>query len=147
MKTVVITSGFFNPIHPGHLECLELCKELGDELWVIVNNDQQIRLKTGKEEVFQDEKFRIRMVSALKSVDQVFLAIDQDGSVCESIRELVKEIKSLNSDDMRLIFGKGGDRFSGNIPEVQVCEELGVEIRDGLGEKTHSSSDYRGKIG
>jgi cytidyltransferase-like protein len=46
MKTIVITSGYFNPLHPGHLECLELCRELGDELWVIVNNDQQVRLKT-----------------------------------------------------------------------------------------------------
>ncbi|GHV22839.1 hypothetical protein FACS189428_5500 [Clostridia bacterium] len=146
MKTIVITSGYFNPIHPGHLECLELCKALGDELWVIVNNDQQVRLKTGKEEVFQDEEFRLRVVSALKVVDQVFLAVDQDGSVCESIRGLVKEIKKLNSGDVRLIFGKGGDRFSGNIPEVQVCEELGVEIRDGLGVKTHNSSEYRGKV-
>ena len=46
---------------------------------------------------------------------------------------------------MKIVFGKGGDRFSGNIPEVQVCGELGVEIRDGLGAKTHNSSEYRGK--
>ncbi|HOQ79174.1 MAG TPA: adenylyltransferase/cytidyltransferase family protein, partial [Candidatus Absconditabacterales bacterium] len=72
MKTVVITSGYYNPIHPGHIECLELCKALGDELWVIVNNDEQARAKTGKQEVFQDENFRMRVVGAIKGVDQVF---------------------------------------------------------------------------
>jgi cytidyltransferase-like protein len=147
MKTIVITSGYFNPLHPGHLECLELCKELGDELWVIVNNDQQVRLKTGKEEVFQDEQFRLRIVSALKPVDQVFLSVDQDGSVCESIRTVVKQVRELYGDEVQIIFGKGGDRFAGNIPEVKVCEELGIMIRDGLGAKTHNSSEYRGKVG
>lgn len=147
MKTIVITSGYFNPLHPGHLECLELCKALGDELRVIVNNDHQIRLKTGKEEVFQDEWFRMRIVSSLKPVDQVFLSVDQDWSVCESIRAVVKEIKKLYGDEVELIFGKWGDRFAGNIPEVQVCQELGIEIRDGLGVKTHNSSEYRAKVG
>jgi hypothetical protein len=46
-----------------------------------------------------------------------------------------------------VFFGKGGDRFAGNIPEVQVCEELRVVIKDGLGGKTHNSSEYRGKVG
>ena len=62
MKTVVITSGYFNPIHPWHIECLELCKELWDELWVIVNNDLQAKLKTWKNEVFQDEDFRMKII-------------------------------------------------------------------------------------
>ena len=85
MKTVVITSGYFNPIHPWHIECLELCKELWDELWVIVNSDLQARLKTWKDEVFQDENFRMKVVSSLKVVDEVFLSVDKDWSVCESI--------------------------------------------------------------
>ena len=93
MKTIVITSGYFNPIHPWHIECLELCKELWDELWVIVNNDLQAKLKTGKDTVFQDENYRMKIVSSLKVVDEVFLSIDQDGSVCESIREVTKKNK------------------------------------------------------
>ncbi len=145
MKTIVITSGYFNPLHPGHLDCLDLCKELGDELWVIVNSDHQTRLKTGKDEVFQDDDFRMRVVSALKVVDQVFLSIDQNGSVCESIRALANKAKNLYGDEVRIIFGKGGDRFSSNIPEVQICEEMGIMIKDGLGAKTHNSSDYRAK--
>ena len=112
---------------------------------MIVNSDHQARLKTGKEEVFQDEEFRMRVVAALRVVDQVFLSIDQDGSVCESIREVVRKVREKYGPDVKVIFGKGGDRFSGNIPEVKVCEELGVEIRDGLGLKTHNSSEYRRK--
>ena len=146
MKTVVITSWYFNPIHPWHIECLELCKELWDELRVIVNSDHQARLKTWKEEVFQDENFRMKIVSSLKVVDEVFLSIDQDWSVCESIREISKVIKEKFWDDTKIIFGKWWDRFSWNIPEVEVCKECGIEIRDWLWAKTHNSSDYRAKV-
>ena len=131
MKTVVITSGYFNPIHPWHIECLELCKELWDELRVIVNNDIQAKLKTGKDTVFQDENFRMKVVSSLKVVDQVFLSVDQD--------------KEKHWDDTIIFFWKWWDRFSGNIPEVQVCKELWIEIKDWLWSKTHNSSDYRAK--
>jgi cytidyltransferase-like protein len=65
-KTFVLTSGYFNPLHPGHIDCLKLCKELGDELRVIVNNDVQVRLKTQQDEVFQNEQFRMQVVGALK---------------------------------------------------------------------------------
>ena len=146
MKTVVITSWYFNPIHPGHIKCLQLCKGLGDELWVIVNNDHQAKLKTWKLELFQDQEFRMQVVNAIKGVDQVFLAVDQDWSVCESIRAIAEEIRSKYWAETKIIFGKWGDRFDGNIPEVQVCEELAIEIRDGLGMKTHNSSDFRAKI-
>ena len=147
MKTVVITSWYFNPLHPGHIECFELCKVLGDELWVIVNTDEQIKMKTGKHEVFQDEQFRMRVVSALKPVDRVILSVDTDGSVCESIRYVVGQIRSEYGSDVKIIFGKWGDRFASNIPEVQVCKDCNVEIRDWLGAKTHNSSDFRAKIG
>ena len=146
MKTVVITSWYFNPIHPGHIECLQLCKGLGDELWVIVNNDEQAKLKTWKSEVFQDREFRMKVVDSIKGVDQVFLAVDKDWSVCKSIRAIAEKIGAKYWAETKIIFGKWGDRFVGNIPEVQVCEELGIEIRDGLGVKTHNSSDFRAKI-
>ncbi len=145
MKTVVITSWYFNPIHPWHIECLELCKDLGDELWVIVNNDNQARLKTGKDSVFQDENFRLKVVSSLKVVDNVMLSVDQDASVCESIKEITRRIKEKYWDETIIYFWKWWDRFSWNIPEVQVCKDLGIEIKDGLWEKTHNSRDYREK--
>ena len=145
MKTVVITSWYFNPIHPWHIECLELCKDLWDELWVIVNNDNQAKLKTWKDTVFQDENFRLKIVSSLRVVDNVMLSVVQDGSVCESIKEITKRIKEKYWEDTTIYFWKGWDRFSWNIPEVQVCKDLWIEIKDGLWAKTHNSRDYRAK--
>ena len=146
MKTVVITSWYFNPIHPWHIECFELCKALWDELRVIVNTDDQVRAKTWKQDVFQDAQVRMRIVSALKPVNRVMLSVDQDGSVCESIRHIVDLIRNEYGADTKIIFGKWGDRFTDNIPEVQVCKDCNVELRDWLGAKTHSSSDYRNKV-
>ena len=128
---VVTTSGYFDPLHVGHLECLEMASELGDKLIVIVNSDLQAKLKKG--ESFMKEEDRMRIVSALKCVDEVFLSIDKDKSQCESLRSIKPDI-----------FAKGGDRTSGEIPESKICRELGIEIIDGLGEKIRSSSDLTG---
>ena len=128
---IVATSGYFDPLHVGHLECLEMAKELGDRLIVIVNSDLQAKLKKG--ESFMKEEDRMKIVSALKCVDHVFLSIDKDKSQCESLRHI-------NPD----IFAKGGDRTSDEIPESKVCEELNIDIVDGLGEKIRSSSDLTG---
>ena len=143
MKTIVITSMYANPIHPGHIECLELSKELGDELWVIVNSDHQAFLKRGVPS-FQDESFRMKVVSAIKPVDRVLLSIDEDASVCKSISLLHEEASKLNPG-CQLIFAKGGDRFANEIPERRVCEELGIKIVDGLGQKIYNSSDMLAK--
>ena len=128
---IVATSGYFDPLHVGHLECLEKASKLGDKLIVIVNSDLQAKLKKG--ESFMKEEDRMRIVSALKCVDEVFLSIDKDKSQCESLRHI-------NPD----IFAKGGDRMSDEIPESKVCKELGIKIVDGLGEKIRSSSDLTG---
>ena len=128
---VVATSGYFDPLHVGHLECLELASKLGDKLIVIVNSDLQAKLKKG--EAFMNEDDRMKIVAALKCVDEVFLSIDQDKTQCESL-------KRINPD----IFAKGGDRTSSEIPESKICKELNIKIIDGLGEKIRSSSDLTG---
>ena len=127
----IVTSGYFDPLHVGHIECLELAKELGDELIVIVNSDYQTKLKKGKS--FMSEQDRMKIVSSLKCVDKVFLSIDKDKSICESLRYL-------NPD----IFAKGGDRTSDEIPEAVVCKEMNIKIVDGLGKKIRSSSEFTG---
>ncbi len=144
-KTIVITSGYFNPLHPWHIECFELCKELWDELRVIVNNDTQAKLKAWSDLLFQDQEYRIKVVSAMKMVDRVMLAVDTDDSVCASIRAISEKIHTEYGATTTIIFGKWGDRFSDNIPEVQVCQELWIIIKDGLGAKIDNSSVYRAK--
>ena len=128
---IVVTSGYFDPLHVGHLECLELAKELGDKLIVIVNSDLQAKLKKGKS--FMDENDRMKIVSALKCVDEVFLSIDKDKTQCRSLEYLKPNI-----------FAKGGDRMSDEIPESKVCHKLGIQIVDGLGDKIRSSSEITG---
>ena len=107
-------------------------KELGDKLIVIVNNDKQAHLKKGFE--FMPFKERMEIVKALKFVDEVFPSIDEDKTVCKSL-EAVKPH----------IFAKGGDRFSHEIPEAEICNKLGIEIIHGLGDKIQSSSDLIAK--
>jgi D-beta-D-heptose 7-phosphate kinase/D-beta-D-heptose 1-phosphate adenosyltransferase len=95
---------YANPIHPGHIECLHLSRELADELWVIVNNDFQAKLKRGTES-FQDEKFRAEVVGALRAVDRAFVSVDQDPSVCASLEILIREARAREDVD-QVIFTK-----------------------------------------
>ena len=133
-----ITSMYANPIHPGHIECLRLSKELCNELWVIVNNDKQSELKRGVPS-FQDEHYRKEVVGSIRYVDHVFISTDDDGSVCKTLNNLVLAIRNIDSE-AEIIFTKGGDRFIDNIPEKEICNSLGIKIIDSLGEKTHHSS-------
>jgi len=135
MKTLVIVSGYFNPIHKGHIEYLNKSKQLGDELIVIVNSDLQRELKGSKEFMKEDE--RLTIVKSLKPVDIAYLAIDQDRSVKKTIEKL-HEIHAQFFD--RVVFANGGDQTQQTIPETEVCDRLGIEMVFGLGDKIQSSS-------
>lgn len=74
------------------------------------------------------------------------LSVDVDGSVCKSIAHIAMLIRDSYGSDTKIIFGKWWDRFADNIPEVQVCKQYNIEIKDGLWSKTHNSSEYRAKI-
>ena len=130
MKTVAI-SGYFDPIHVGHLEYISEARKLGDKLIVIVNNNHQCVLKKGKP--FMDEKDRVIITSSLKDVDEVFLSVDHDKTVCKSLELLKPDI-----------FANGGDRKNYEIPESAICKKYNIQIIDGLGEKIRSSSDLTG---
>jgi D-beta-D-heptose 7-phosphate kinase/D-beta-D-heptose 1-phosphate adenosyltransferase len=130
MKTVAV-SGYFDPIHVGHLEYLRLSKKLGDKLVVIVNNNHQCILKKGKP--FMDEMDRLEIVKSLEMVDEVFLSIDTDKSVCASLEEIKPDI-----------FANGGDRSTGEVPESKICKKHNIQMTDGLGDKIRSSSDLTG---
>jgi cytidyltransferase-like protein len=134
MKKAIIVSGYFNPIHKGHIEYFNLAKSLGDILIVIVNNDKQRVLKGSK--AFQHEDERVFIVSNVKSVDQVYLSIDEDRTVCETIKYIHQQLHH----NYQLAFANGGDQNNQSIPEVPVCNELGIELLDGLGDKIQSSS-------
>mgnify|MGYP001563772908 FL=1 len=128
-KIVVAVSGYFNPIHIGHIRLFKEAKKLGTKLIVIVNNDKQVKLKGSIP--FMNEKERMEIIAALAAVDNVILAIDKDRTVC-------KTLKLIRPD----IFANGGDRTKNNIPEVAVCQEINCQMvfNIGQGGKVQSSS-------
>ena len=133
-KKAIIVSGYFNPIHKGHLEYFHSAKSKADELFVIVNSDFQRNLKGSKE--FQDEEERVLIVSNFRVVDKTILSIDKDRTVCETIRKIAQDF----GNEYELSFANGGDQNNDTIPEKPICKELGVSLIDGLGDKIQSSS-------
>jgi cytidyltransferase-like protein len=133
-KKAIIVSGYFNPIHKGHLEYFQNAKKLADVLFVIVNNDHQRALKQSKE--FQLEDERMLIVSSLKPVDKAVLSIDTDRTVCATIANIAKEY----GQEYDLAFANGGDQNNQTIPERPICEKMGIALLDGLGDKIQSSS-------
>ena len=126
-ETIVCASGYFNPIHYGHIEYLEKSKQLGDKLIVIVNSDKQSHLKKGSS--FMPENERLKIVRSLRCVDAAILSVDEDRTVCKTLSHLHPDI-----------FTNGGDQNNDTIPEAKICKELKIKLIDGLGEKIQSSS-------
>ena len=126
---LVCVSGYFDPIHVGHLEYFKNSKKLGDKLMVIVNNDEQAALKKGKAFMPVDE--RIKIIEELSCVDLVVKSIDKDRTVCETLRKVEPKPD---------FFCNGGDQNNNTIPETKVCNDRGIILRDGFGDKIQSSS-------
>jgi cytidyltransferase-like protein len=136
---IIIVSGYFNPIHKGHLEYFIQAKSKGDLLFVIVNSDHQRDLKGSKE--FQKEDERLFIIQHIKEVDQALISIDQDRTVCKTLEMIYAQFRETHL----FAFANGGDQNNNSIPEVSICKNLGIELIDGLGEKIQSSSWLLGK--
>ena len=133
-KKAVIVSGYFNPIHKGHIEYFNNAKAIGDELFAIVNSDDQRELKGSC--AFQDEKERLLIVSNIKSVDKTILSIDKDRTVCATLKQISQDY----GKEYDLAFANGGDQNNDTIPERSTCEQNGITLIDNLGDKIQSSS-------
>jgi cytidyltransferase-like protein len=126
----VCTSGYFNPLHKGHVKLLQEAKALGNYLVVIVNNDIQVGLKGSKR--FMDEQERCEIVKALRCVDEVVLSIDTDRTVCETIKLIKPDI-----------FAKGGDSTPDNVPEKDLVPAIVYNVG---GDKIQSSSTLKNAL-
>jgi cytidyltransferase-like protein len=129
---IVMASGGFDPLHPGHASNLLAASKLGDTLVALVNGDAFLRAKKGKP--FQDLRTRCQIVSFVRGVDYVVpFEIESDQTVNEALRQLRPQV-----------FAKGGDRSAPHlVPEWVVCQELGVDMVFGIGaSKEWSSSDF-----
>lgn len=138
-KKVVMVSGGFDPVHIGHVRMFEEAKKLGDELVVVVNNDNWLRFKKGF--VFMHEDDRKEIIESFRPVDRVILTSHvlgtDDITVCREL-ELVRPH----------IFANGGDRKENvPVPEYEICRKLGIEMvfNVGHGGKVRSSSELVGQ--
>lgn len=137
MKTLIVVSGYFNPIHIGHLKLLQAAKASGDKLLVIVNNDTQQLFK--KYKIIMNEIERMEIIKAIRYVGEVVLSIDVDPSVIKTLEKI-----AIDNPEYKIIFSNGGDRDSiKEIPEGDICKKYNIKMRFGVGgfEKLNSSSN------
>jgi cytidyltransferase-like protein len=132
-KKVVAVSGGFDPLHIGHVRMFEKARALGDELVVILNNDNWLKAKKGF--AFMPEKERKEVIKALRMVDRVVLTSHAENATDMSVSKELLKIRPH-------IFANGGDRKLNNIPEVVVCGRINCDMvfNIGKGGKVQSSS-------
>jgi len=142
---VILISGGFDPVHKGHIECIQNAKKLADKVWVGLNSERWLRNKKGKS--FMSERERAFVMDNIKGVDWVYImnpkehtdttAVDFiDASRQRYMREIGKWEEGV------VAFGNGGDRVAGGVPPVEedVCKGYGIDLVWGLGDKVQSSS-------
>lgn len=136
-----IVSGYFNPVHYGHIEYINAAKQNCDKLIAVINSDYQRELKGTKE--FMDENHRARIIFNLKSVDDVFISVDKDKTQCQTLKYLKNKYKQYH-----LIFFNSGDRKGSNLvtAESDVCKEIGIEELILELPKIYSSSELLKKL-
>ena len=131
-KKTIAVSGGFDPIHVGHVRMILDAAQYGD-VTVILNSDEWLIEKKGYK--FMPWEERAEIIRAIKGVVNVVNTLyDTDGSVCNTLRNLKRDI-GLD------YFANGGDRYESNTPEMKVCNELGIGLLWNVGGgKIQSSS-------
>lgn len=139
MAEYVVVSGGFDPLHVGHVRMFQTALLFGEKLIVILNNDNWLKKKKGY--VFMPEEERAEIIMALAGVNDVIITEhkenDEDTSVCNELRKM-----AMMHADKRFVFANGGDRKINNIPEYELCLQLGIEMVFNVGgDKVQSSSE------
>ena len=126
-QNTIAVSGGFDPIHKGHVRMIRAASAFGSVI-VIANSDEWLMRKKGY--VFMPFEERAEILESIKGVITVVKAKDDDETVCETLRDLRPNM-----------FANGGDRKDDNVPEVAVCQEMGIQMLWNVGgDKIQSSS-------
>ncbi len=135
MKKLIIVSGGFDPVHKGHVRMFKESKEIGDYVVTALNSDEWLERKKGKP--FMRFEERKEILEAFRYVNEVISFNDYDDTASEAIRKIYDKYNS----EYEIYFANGGDRKTHNVPEMSICEELGVKMIWNVGgEKIQSSS-------
>jgi D-beta-D-heptose 7-phosphate kinase/D-beta-D-heptose 1-phosphate adenosyltransferase len=136
-----IVSGFFNPIHKGHLDYINTSKVFCDYLVCVVNNDIQVKVKGSK--LFMDEEHRMIILQNIKAVDEVMLAVDFEYRSAETLLNIREKYKQ-----NKLTFYNSGDVTldSWDPVELAICEEHNININLINLAKTCSSTELKDKL-
>lgn len=118
---IVVTSGGYDPIHPGHISCIFQSGNYG-RIAVVVNGDQFLTKKKGRP--FLDLKTRCQIVAGLRGISWVIpFEIENDQTVCAALEKIKPDY-----------FTKGGDRINAEtIPEWDICKSYNIKIITGVG--------------
>lgn len=133
MKTYYIVSGGFDPIHEGHIELIKSAYMESDGVIILLNSDDWLRRKKGKE--FMTYYTRFVICNNLKGVIDVINFNDEDNTASDGIKKA--RVKYPNDN---LVFANGGDRTQNNIPEIQTCKDCNVTLKFGIGGNTKANS-------
>ena len=134
-RSIIVLSGGFDPVHKGHLRMFRQASWLGHQVIVGLNSDDWLTRKKGQP--FMEFEERREILEAFRYINQVISFDDSDDSACD----LLEKVNSMYDTDHKIYFANGGDRGKDNVPEVDVCKELGVIMLWGVGgEKIQSSS-------
>jgi cytidyltransferase-like protein len=140
---VILISGGFDPVHKGHIECINNAKELAEQVWIGLNNDEWLQRKKGRS--FMNENERAFIMDNLKNVDWVYVMNPKDhldNTAIDFIEVSRKKFIKENGDLPHgvMAFGNGGDRTETTTLENSVCDSFGIDSVWGLGDKVQSSS-------
>ncbi len=119
MKKTIALSGGFDPVHMGHIDMIKEASRLGDVI-IILNSDAWLEDKKGY--VFMPFVERAYIMKNIKGVSQITSVEDSDGTVCEALERMKPDY-----------FGNGGDRTKQNTPEMEVCQQFGIDTIWNLG--------------
>mgnify|MGYP003125645483 FL=1 len=126
-KKIICVSGGFDPVHIGHLRMIQEASKYGHVV-TIVNSDDWLMRKKGY--IFMPFEERCEILEGFTATGETTNVDDRDGTVCEALRRIKPDY-----------FANGGDRKTNNTPEMDVCEELGIEMLWSVGGgKIQSSS-------
>ena len=133
-KNIIVVSGGFDPVHKGHMRMFREAANLGAIVIVGLNSDEWLTRKKGKP--FMKWEERAEILESCKFVTQVMSMNDSDDTACDIIKQVANMYQGYN-----IYFANGGDRKKENVPEIDICYNLNIEMLWGIGGgKIQSSS-------